>query len=91
MRTWACSLVVLGACTTRAVCEARVDVAITQGEDDGLACELRVEALEEPTCGGSDRRPELSYYAAFCGVADIEGCVDPDPNLRELCFGDPAR
>jgi hypothetical protein len=91
MRAWFCTMIVLGACTTRAECEARVEAAIAQGEDDGAACALRLDALEEPTCGGSDRRPELSYYAAFCGVADIDACVDPDASLRELCFGDPAR
>lgn len=90
MHRWGWTLAFVAACTTRRECEARIDDAIALGEDHGVACTLDVAALAEPTCGGTDRRPELSYYAAFCDVADIDACIDAAPELRELCFGDPT-
>jgi hypothetical protein len=77
---------VLAGCVTNQDCEDRVTAATDQARADAPSCTFAPENLENLTCGGTDQSPELSYYAVWCGLADLS-CIREDPVLDELCFG----
>jgi len=76
----------LAGCVTKQDCEDRVKAARRAAEDDAPTCTFAPEKLEHVTCGGTDQSPELSYYATWCGLAELS-CIREDPVLDELCFG----
>ena len=53
-------------------------------------CRFEPETIVEPECAGTDRRPELSYYATWCDLASLP-CIREEggSEREELCFGDP--
>jgi hypothetical protein len=89
MRKHVVALVGLCGCVSQAECERRINVAVNLGQEHGRVCELDVAALEDLDCGGSDQRPELRYYAAFCLVADVDTCLRADEELFGFCIGTP--
>ncbi len=67
-------------------CEDRVAAAAAQARADAPDCTFAPEDLKHLTCGGTDQSPELTYYAVWCGLAELS-CIREDPLLDELCFG----
>jgi hypothetical protein len=76
----------LSGCVTQAVCEARVADARALGTADAAACVLAPEALSDPTCGGTDRSPALTYVAAWCEAVSLD-CVRGQASAYATCFG----
>lgn len=71
-------------------CERRVRVANQLARAHAADCTFEPEALEEQECGGTDRRPELTYYATWCDLASLVCIRDVGGAEREeLCFGAP--
>lgn len=75
-----------GTNTRKCGCEERVAAAAAQARADAPDCTFAPEDLKHLTCGGTDQSPELTYYAVWCGLAELS-CIREDPVLDELCFG----
>jgi hypothetical protein len=76
----------LGGCVTQRECDLRVDRARARAVDDASACVFDPDALLAPTCGGADRRPYLTYVAAWCEAAALP-CVRDLDGAYATCFG----
>ena len=81
-------LPLLSACLTEAECERRASAAFRVGHGHALDCAFEPEALLEPVCTRFDRRPLQSYYAAYCGTAELS-CIRAEARAEAACFGDP--
>lgn len=83
------ALVSLG-CDLDTVCDERIDVANKLARAHAPECRFEPEAIVEPECAGTDRRPELSYYATWCDLATLS-CIrdESDDEVEALCFGEP--
>ncbi len=73
-------------CVTQSVCDARVAEARALGAADAAGCVLAPEALEDATCGGTDRQPALTYLAAWCEEVSLD-CARGLPGAYATCFG----
>lgn len=76
----------LAGCVTKNNCEDRTTAAERAATADAPMCRFAPEDLEHLTCGGTDQTPELTYYAVWCGIAELS-CIREDAVLDELCFG----
>lgn len=77
-------------CDPDAGCKERIAVANSLARAHAPQCRFEPEALAKPECAGSDRRPELNYYATWCDLATLS-CIrdEADDEVEALCFGEP--